>query len=108
MQFWKKKGALGGNALSIPLAVVGGLAALVIGILVLLLTVNIIRTGGIISAGSVELGAINNLSANISAGVNSLAGYIPTVFIVAAVVMILGIIGLLYMFFKQKGGGGVM
>jgi hypothetical protein len=88
--------------LNIPLIVIGGIAALVIGALVLLLLVNVLRTSNVLTSGSAEATAFTGLAGNVTTGMNNLSGYVPTVFTVAAVVMILGIITLLYFFFKNR------
>lgn len=98
MFFNKQKKAQG---MSVPLMVVGAMAGLVVGILVLLLLTNVLRTSGILPAGA-EANAFTSVAQNVSVGVTNFSGYVPTVFIVGAVVMILGIIGLLYFFFRNR------
>ena len=60
--------------------------------------------------GSTEENTVSNLSANFSAGVDEVASKIPTVLLVAAIVLILGVLALLVGTWQRMGmgtGGGI-
>lgn len=101
-----KKGAQGFFA--VPMAIIGGVLGLVVLAMVMLLVTNVLRTGGLMTAGSVEANATTALAGNASSGITTFSTYLPTVFIVGAVVLILVILGFLLLYIYQskmvKGG----
>lgn len=94
---------------TVPVAIIGGVLGLVVLGVVALLIFNVLRTSSIIPAGA-EATAFANLAGNATGGIQTFAGYLPTVFIVGAVVLILAILGflLLYIYQSRMAGGGAM
>lgn len=94
---------------AVPSAIIGGVLGLCVLAVVMLLTLNVLRTGGLIQAGSAEANATAVLVGNATSGVSTFATYLPTVFIVGAVVLILAILGflLLYIYKSRMSGGGI-
>ena len=86
-----KKGQTGGLITSL----VFGVASLVIGVIIAFVIVSTLTGAGLLTEGSVEQSSAGNLSANFTAGVNEVALKIPTVLLVAAIVLILGVLAIL-------------
>ena len=86
-----KKAQTGGLITSL----VFGVASLVIGVIIAFVIVTTLTGAGLLTADSIESSSANNLSANFTAGVNEVALKIPTVLLVAAIVLILGVLAIL-------------
>jgi len=84
-----------------------GIAGLVIGVIVALVIVSTLTGSGILTAGSTEAGAVGNLSANFTSGIDKVSAKIPTVLLVGAIVLILGVLAVLVgVWQKMRMGGG--
>lgn len=89
-----------------------GVVALVISVIIGLVIVQTLNDASLITAGSVEASAVNNLSANLSDGIDRVAEKVPTILKIAAVVLLLGVLVLLVLqarrmgFFGSGGGSG--
>ncbi len=85
-----------------------GVASLVIGVIIAFVIVNTLTTAGLLEAGTENTSA-TNLAANFTAGVDEVSGKIPTVLLVAAIVLILGVLALLVATWQRMrvGGSGI-
>jgi len=72
-----------------------GVASLVIGVIIAFVIVSTLSGAGLLTSGSSEDNATDNLVANFTAGVDNVSSKIPTVLLVAAIVLILGVMVLL-------------
>ena len=85
-----------------------GVAALVIAVIIAFVIVGTLNDANLLTAGSDEANATNNLIANFTKGIDNVSEKIPTVLLIAAVVLILGILALLWAQYQRMriGGGG--
>ena len=84
-----------------------GVASLVIGVIIAFVIVQTLTGAGLLTAGSAEDNATTNLKQNFTAGVDNVSSKIPTVLLVAAIVLILGVLVLLVgTWQRMKIGGG--
>ena len=98
-----KKGQTGG----LITGLVFGVASLVIGVIIAFVIVSTLTGANLLTANSGEANATDRLAANFTAGVDNVSGKIPTVLLVAAIVLILGIMVLLIATWqKMRIGGG--
>jgi len=99
-----KRGVTGG----LVNGLVFGIAFLVIGVIISLLVVSILVNSGILTSGTAEYAAVTNLSSNFTSGINQVSAKIPTVFIIAAIVLILAVLAVLIAVWQRMklGGGG--
>lgn len=100
-----KKAQTGGLITSL----IFGVASLVIGVIIAFVIVSTLTGAGLLSSGSAESNATNRLSANFTAGVDKVSAKIPTVLLVAAIVLILGVLAILVGIWQKMrmGGGGI-
>lgn len=100
-----KRGQTGG----LITGLVFGVASLVIGVIVAFVIVSTITGAGLLTANGAEDNATDRLSGNFTAGVDSVSGKIPTVLLVAAIVLILGVLVLLVGAWQRMriGGGSI-
>ena len=106
MQKIDKKGQTGG----LITGLVFGVASLVIGVIIAFVIVQTLTGADLLTADSQEKNATTNLVANFSAGVDKVSSKIPTVLLVAAIVLILGVLVLLVAAWQRMrlgGGGGI-
>jgi len=104
-----KKAQTGGLITSL----VFGVASLVIGVIIAFVIVSTLTgagslTGaGLLTSGSEEANASNRLADNFTAGVDNVSSKIPTVLLVAAIVLILGVLAILVgVWQKMRIGSG--
>jgi cell division protein FtsX len=83
-----------------------GVAGLVIAVILAFVIVSTLTGAGLLTANSAEDNATDNLVANFSAGVNNISAKIPTILLVAAVVIILGVLVILWAQYKKMQVGG--
>ena len=82
-----------------------GVASLIIGVIIALLIVSTLLDAGLLSGN--EANSANNMSANFTAGINNISEQIPTVLLVAAIVLILGVLAILVgVWQRMRVGGG--
>lgn len=86
-----------------------GVASLVIGVIIAFVIVSTLTGAGLLTTGSAEANATDRLSANFTAGVDNVSSKIPTVLLVAAIVLILGVLAILVGIWQKMrmGGGGI-
>lgn len=97
-----KKGQTGG----LITGLVFGVASLVIGVIIAFVIVSTLTDADLLTAGSTEANAVNNLSANFSEGIDNVSDKIPTVLLVAAIVLILGVLAILVGVWQRMRIGG--
>ena len=98
-----KKGQTGG----LVSGLVFGIAGLVIGVIIAFVIVSTLTNAGLLTSGSNEANATTRLAANFTSGVDQVSAKIPTVLLVGAIVLILGVLALLVgIWQKMRMGGG--
>ena len=85
-----------------------GVASLVIGVIIAFVIVSTLTGANLLTSSSAEDNATDQLVANFTSGVNNVSSKIPTVLLVAAIVLILGVLVLLVATWQRMniGGGG--
>jgi len=103
--FKNKRGQISGGLLN---QLIMGVAGLVIGVIIAFVIVSTLTGAGLLTSGSAEENATNALVGNFTSGINNVSSKIPTVLVVAAVVLIMGVLALLVVIWKrsQLTGGG--
>jgi len=71
---------------------IGGIAGLVILVIVSLLIVDTLNGAGLATSGSASANASSQMIANYTTGINSVSTKLPTILLVAAVVLLFGAI----------------
>ena len=71
---------------------IGGIAGLVILVIVSLLIVDTLNGAGLLTSGGSSANATTNMIANYTAGINNVSTKLPTILLVAAVVLLFGAI----------------
>jgi len=71
---------------------VGGVAGLIILVIVSLLIVDTLNGAGLLTTGGASQNATNNMIANYTDGINNVSEKVPTVLLIAAVVLLFGAI----------------
>ncbi len=84
-----------------------GVASLVIGVIIAFVIVSTLLNAGLLEG--VENTSAQNLGANFTAGVDQISNKIPTVLLVAAIVLILGVLAILVGVWQRMriGGGSI-
>ena len=102
---FNKKAQTGGLITGLIFAV----ASLVIGVIIAFVIVSTLNSAGLLTAGSAEQVSTDALVANFTAGVDEVSAKIPTVLLVAAIVLILGVLALLVAVWQRMrlSGGGI-
>jgi len=101
-----KRGQAGG----LITGLVFGVASLVIGVIIAFVIVSTLDGAGLLTSASAEDNATERLIGNFTEGVDNVSGKIPTVLLVAAIVLILGVLALLvgvWAKMRMGGGGGI-
>ncbi len=97
-----KKGQTGG----LVTGLIFGIAALVIGVIIALVITSTLSNAGLLTAGSDAAGAVNNLTSNFTSGISNISAKLPTVLLVAAIVLILGVLAVLVSVWQNMRMGG--
>jgi len=98
-----KKGQTGG----LITGLVFGIASLVIGVIIAFVIVNTLTDANLLTANSAQDNATDNMVANFTEGIDNVSSKLPTVLLVAAIVLILGVLALLVgVWQRMKMGGG--
>ena len=100
-----KRGQSGG----LITGLVFGVASLVIGVIIAFVIVSTLTGANLLTSGSAEDNATDRLAANFTQGVDNVSSKIPTVLLVAAIVLILGVLVLLVGAWQsmRMGGGSI-
>jgi len=83
-----------------------GVAALVIAVIIAFVIISTLDDASLLTTGSAEDNATDNLIANFTSGIDNVSEKIPTILLIAAVVLILGILVLLWGQYKRMNMGG--
>jgi multisubunit Na+/H+ antiporter MnhC subunit len=84
-----------------------GVASLIIGVIIAFIIVSTLTGSNLLTAGSEEANATDRLAGNFTTGVDNISGKIPTVLLVAAIVLILGVLAILVgVWQRMRMGGG--
>lgn len=99
----EKKGQTGG----LVTGLIFGVATLVIGVIIAFVITSTISDAGLLTDASEEDNATDRLIANFTEGVDNVADKIPTVLLISAIVLILGVLAVLVAVWQRmKMGGG--
>jgi len=101
-----KKGQTGG----LITGLVFGIASLVIGVIIAFVIVNTLTDANLLTANSAQDNATDNMVANFTEGIDNVSSKLPTVLLVAAIVLILGVLALLvgvWQRMKMGEGGSI-
>ena len=103
--FKNKKGQSGG----LITGLIFGIASLVIGVVIAFVIVSTLTSADLLTANSSEYNATKNLAANFTEGIDNVSTKIPTILLIAAIVLILGVLVLLVGAWQRMriGGGGI-
>ena len=87
---------------------VTGVGSLIITVIIILVITSTLLGANLLTAGSTEDNAADALSGNFSSGIDNVSTKIPTIFLVAAVVLLFGVLALLIIQARRSGiiGGG--
>ena len=101
-----KKGQMSGGLIT---GLVFGIASLVIGVIIAFIIVSTLTDANLLTTGSEEANATDRMVANFTVGVDNVSGKLPTVLLVAAIVLILGVLVLLVATWQRMriGGGSI-
>jgi len=101
-----KKGQGGG----LVTGLVMGIAGLVIGTIIAFVIVSTLNDASLLTTGSNEANSTTYMIGNFTSGVNEVSEKLPTVLLVAAIVLILGVLAILVAIWQKMrigGGGGI-
>jgi len=100
-----KKGQTGG----LITGLIFGVASLVIGVIIAFVIISTLVDSGIVT-NTYQANSVSNLSANFTAGINEVSAKIPTVLLVAAIVLLLGVLAILVGVWQNMriGGGATL
>jgi hypothetical protein len=98
-----------GQSAGLITGLVFGVASLVIGVIIAFVIVSTLTGANLLSANSAEDNATDRLAGNFTAGIDNVSSKIPTVLLVAAIVLILGVLVLLVATWQRMriGGGSI-
>jgi len=97
-----KKGQTGG----LVTGLVMGIAGLVIGVIIAFVIINTLVGSNLLTGNPTEEYAVNYTAGNFSLGINQVASKLPTVLLVAAIVLILGVLAVLVGVWNRMRTGG--
>ena len=91
-----KKGQMSGsNPLGLVIGLVVGICFLIFIYFALQFGITILNPSGFFAVGSASANSTNDIQNNLTNGVSLFAGYLPTIFKIIALVVILGFLGLM-------------
>lgn len=85
---------------------VGGMAGLIILVIVSLLIVDTLYDAGLLTSGGVSQTSVGAMRANYTKGIDNVSAKIPTILLIAAVVLLFGAIVILVQRSRQMTAGG--
>jgi hypothetical protein len=97
MKFFKKKGGVVGDLIS-------GTGGLIITTVVILVVISTLLGANLLTANSTYANATTNMAGNFTEGIDNVSSKIPTILLIAAVVLLFGVIVLLV---RQAGAMGI-
>ena len=86
--------------------IIAGVASLVVTVIVGFVIVNTLIDADILTSGGAAANATNDMALNLSTGVINVSAKIPTILLIAAVVILFGAIALLVQRSRGMTGGG--
>ena len=88
--------------------IVMGVAGLVIAVIIAFIIVSTLNNASLLTAASAEANATTRLVGNFTEGIDNVSGKIPTVLLIAVIVLVLGILVFLVAQWQRMrlGGGG--
>jgi multisubunit Na+/H+ antiporter MnhC subunit len=98
-----KKGQVSGGLIT---GLVFGVASLVIGVIIALVITQTLSNASLLGSATTEANATSRLTGNFSSGIDNVSGKIPTVLLVAAVVLIIGVLAVLVSVWQNMKMGG--
>lgn len=98
-----KRGQMSGGLIT---SLVFGVASLVIGVIIAFVITSTLSGAGLLTSASAEANATDRLTANFTEGVDNVSGKIPTVLLVAAIVLIIGVLAILVAVWQRMRLGG--
>lgn len=99
---YRKKGQTGGLITQL----VFGVASLVIGVIIALVITSTLKDANLLTTNSTEEKAVSNLTGNFTEGIDRVSEKIPTVLLVAAVVLIISVLAILVGVWQRMRMGG--
>jgi len=84
--------------------IIAGIGGLVITTIVIFLIVSTLNGAGLLTSGSAEQNSTDQMIANFTTGVNNVSAKLPTILLIAAVVILFGAIVLLVKQSRQISG----
>ena len=97
-----KKGQTGG----IITGLVFGITSLIIGVIIAYVIINTLTSAHLVATGSAGDNVSQVLVGNLTEGIGNVASKIPTILLVAAIVLILGVLALLVGMWQRMRMGG--
>jgi len=86
--------------------IVGGIIGLVILVILGFVIISTLNGANLLTSGSNEQNATNQMISNFTTGINNVSNKLPTILLVAAVVLLLGVLVYLWANFKRMQGIG--
>lgn len=101
-----KKGVSNGLVSSIVFGVTG----LVLAVIITFVIINTLTNSGILTANSAEANATSRMVSNFTSGIDNISSKLPTLLLVAAIVLILSVLAILVSIWQRMkvGGGSVL
>jgi hypothetical protein len=89
---------------------INGTGGLVIAVILIFVVITTITGAGLLTANSAEKNATDRMVSNLTAGIDNVSSKIPTILLVAAVVLLFGVLVLLVARARimTMGGGGTL
>lgn len=82
------------------------IGGLIVGVVVLVVILAALFGAGIITSGSAEDNVTQHLKGNFYSGIDNIAGKLPTILLVVAIVFLVGALMLLWGLYKRMNAGG--
>jgi hypothetical protein len=100
---FKKKGGVVGD-------LVNGTGGLIISVVLILVVVSTLLGANLLTTASAEKNATDRMMNNFTSGIDNISAKIPTILLVAAVVILFGVLAILVLRAKAMtmGGGGTL
>lgn len=86
-----RKGQTGG----LVTGLIFGIASLVIGVIIAFVIVNTLSSSSLLTVGSAQANSSNFMIGNFTSGVDQVSAKLPTILLVSAIVLILGVLAVL-------------
>ena len=97
-----KRGQTGG----LITGIIFGLASLIIGVIIAFVVISTITGAGLLTDASAEDNATDNLVGNFTEGVDNVSEQVPTILLVAAIVLLLAVLAILVGVWSRMKMGG--